>query len=162
MAKINASLDNISALMQLQTVSLLPTATFQLPDTILQDCNDEFAKLLGYEGRDDLMNTATVDTITMSTKDMMKSSDKEPLPKGKTKLALASLVPEKNIPALLRYASDLTRATTPTLNQIILASKRGETRYFTVLIKPCGWFSYISILKQHPQYVEGLCLCGES
>lgn len=36
MAKINASLDTISALMQLQNVAALPTATFKLPDTTFE------------------------------------------------------------------------------------------------------------------------------
>lgn len=35
MAKINASLETISALMQLQNGPLIPTATFQLPDTTI-------------------------------------------------------------------------------------------------------------------------------
>jgi len=160
MAKINASLDTISALMQLQGSAQLPTATFHLPDTAIEDCNDEFAKALGYEGRDDLVGTTLVGT-TLNVKPASPCREvASPKPRH-SKLTLTALVPEKNIGNVLRCASDLMRASMPTINQIMFTSKRGDTKYFTVLIKPCGSSSYISILKQHSQVVEGLGMCGE-
>jgi hypothetical protein len=164
MAKINASLETISALMQLQNGPLIPTATFQVPDTQLIDCNDEFAKALGYDGRDDLFATAAVDALTLSTKHMMKQKEEEEdgaNTKTSNRPPLTSLLPEKWISGLLKCASDLPKATLPIVNQLVFSSKHGDNRYFTVLIKPCGWFSYISLLKQHPQIVEGLVVCGE-
>jgi len=165
MAKINASLETISALMQLQTGPLIPTATFQLPDTTIVDCNDEFAKALGYDGREDLFSTFAVDALTFSTKQMMKK-DEEDEETTKTdnkeqKPPLISLLPEKWAPGFLKCASDLQRASLPFVNQIVFTSKTGENKYFTVLLKPCGWFSYVSLLKQHNQLVEGLVVCGE-
>lgn len=166
MAKINASLETISALMQLQTGPLLPTATFQVPDTTIMDCNDEFAKALGYEGKDDLFAAAAVDALTFSTKQMMKSKEEEIEEEGQKynkqhRPPLTSLLPEKWVPGLLKCASELQKASLPLVNQLIFSSKRGDNKYFTVLIKPCGWFSYISLLKQHNQFVEGLVMCGE-
>jgi len=153
MAKINASLDTISALMQLQNISQLPTATFHLPDTALEDCNDEFARALGYEGRDELVDSSLAVTPPSPSSTTAKFKQ--------SKVTLTALVPEKNVGSVLRYASDLMKASLPTINQIGFSTKLGDVKYFTVLIKPCNQFSYISILKQQPQVVEGLGMCGE-
>eukprot|EP00026_Physarum_polycephalum_P005221 Phypoly_transcript_05252.p1 GENE.Phypoly_transcript_05252~~Phypoly_transcript_05252.p1 ORF type:complete len:170 (+),score=34.77 Phypoly_transcript_05252:1208-1717(+) len=169
MAKINASLETISALMQLQNGPLIPTATFRLPNTVVEDCNDEFAKALGYDGREDLLSIAAIDELTLSTQLMMKDEDSDGEERGedvkpeknRPKPLLTALVPQKWGPGLLKCASDLQKASLPVVNQMVFTSKRGENRYYTVLIKPCGWFAYISILKQHPQPVEGLVMCGE-
>jgi hypothetical protein len=159
MAKINASLDTISALMQLQNISQLPTATFHLPDTALEDCNDEFAKALGYDGRDDLVVGSSCSPPSPPSPSQELTTIKSP--KSCTKLTLTSLVPEKLVGPVLRCAGNLMRTSTPTISQIMFTSKRGDTKYFTVLIKPSGYFSYISILKQHQQVIEGLGMCGE-
>lgn len=55
----------------------------------LQDCNDDFAKALGYEGRDDLM---------ADSKDIVKAVTSSKL----SKLSLSSIVPEKSAPSIMR------------------------------------------------------------
>lgn len=166
MAKINASLETISALMQLQNGPLIPTLTFKVPDTTIEDCNDEFARALGYDGREDLLSTVTMATITASTQQVMKlrqdDEDSEDAKPTKYKPLFTSLLPEKWAPGLLKCATDLPNAKVPIVNQMVFCSKRGDTRFFTVLIKPCGWFAYISLLKQHNQEVEGITIFGES
>ena len=133
MAKITASLETISALMQLQNGPLVPTVTIKIPDTtievrhpallpqkhprntehlvnlISQDCNDEFAKALGYEDREDLLSTSTIDVITAATQQMMKPQqdnghEESPMP-SKPKLSLTALIPDKWAPGLLKYIS---------------------------------------------------------
>jgi hypothetical protein len=131
-----------------------------------QDCNEEFAKALGYNGREDLLSTVTIATITASTQQVMKlrhedGEDAEDAKPTKYRPQLTSLLPEKWAPGLLRCASELPKAVLPIVNQMVFCSKRGDNRYFTVLIKPCGWFAYISLLKQHTQAVDGIVMCGE-